>query len=521
MYDILFEGARIVDGQGGQPYQANVATLGSTIALIGREHVRARTCVDASRMVLCPGFIDMHAHSELYALRDPSMPMKSAQGITSDISGNCGIGVYPQAGRKRLLEPLCNDVLGRCDEWDWDGFDGFIDRLSACGTGINMGFLQPHSPLRTAAMGEDSSRAASPDEIAVMCSLLEQSLEEGCFGLSTGLYYQPCFNADDRELEALLRVVARHDGLFCVHMRSEGDGIVEALEEVLSLAMKTSVRLQISHLKIIGGRNQDKLSRVLDLIHSHHDRGLDVAFDQYPYDYGSTSLFSLLPPWANALSRTELRFALQLDGERRRMRHDMLNPDGWESIWSLVGPENIRILHMDSRSDLDGTCLADLGPDPLDALFDVLADEGGAALMCDVTETRSTLERIMQDDLMGFSTDALYSSASPHPRSHSAAVELIRRYCLDRRLFPLEECIHRMSRRNALRLGLEDRGVIREGAVADLVLMDLDALSCQWHDGCNPGIRMVCVNGAIVHENGRCTGLRPGSVLLKNGAKRG
>ena len=203
----------------------------------------------------------------------------------------------------------------------------------------------------------------------VSASLLEQSLEEGCFGLSTGLYYQPCFNADDRELEALLRVVARHDGLFCVHMRSEGDGIVEALEEVLSLAMKTSVRLQISHLKIIGGRNQDKLSSVLDLIHSHHDRGLDVAFDQYPYDYGSTSLFSLLPPWANALSRMELRFALQLDGERSRMRHDMLNPDGWESIWSLVGPENIRILHMDSRSDLDGTCLADLGPDPLDALL--------------------------------------------------------------------------------------------------------------------------------------------------------
>ena len=513
MYDILFEGARIIDGQGGLPYVANVATLGSVIALVGREHVRARQHVDASHMVLTPGFIDIHAHSEFYAMREPVMPMRTAQGITSDISGNCGIGVYPLRHGRRFLEPLCNDVLGRCDSWDWDGFKSFHERLSSSGIGINMGFLQPHSPLRVAAMGADCDRAADDDEIALMCSLLEESLDAGCFGLSTGLYYQPCFSADDRELEALLKVVAGHDRLFCVHMRSEGDGILDALEEVLSLAMRTSVRLQISHLKVIGGRNQDKLSRVLAMIHSYRDRGLDVAFDQYPYDYGSTSLFSLLPPWALALSRTELRFALQLEDERRRMRKDMLEPDGWESIWSLVGPDDIRILHMDSRSDLAGVRLSDLPGDPLESLFDILADEPGAAVMCDVTEDVSSLEAIMKDDLMSFSTDALYSSADVHPRSRSASVEMIRR-TQDRRLMPLEECIRRMSLANAARLGLTDRGVIREGAAADLVLMDLDRLSGQWDGHANAGIVMVCVNGCIVHEDGVATGARPGTVLL-------
>ena len=482
MYDILFEGARIIDGQGGLPYVANVATLGSVIALVGREHVRARQHVDASHMVLTPGFIDIHAHSEFYAMRESGMPMRTAQGITSDISGNCGIGVYPLRHGRRLLEPLCNDVLGRCDSWNWDGFKSFHERLSSSGIGINMGFLQPHSPLRVAAMGADCDRAADDDEIALMCSLLDESLDA-------------------------------HDRLFCVHMRSEGDGILDALEEVLSLAMRASVRLQISHLKVIGGRNQDKLSRVLAMIHSYRDRGLDVAFDQYPYDYGSTSLFSLLPPWALALSRTELRFALQLEDERRRMRKDMLEPDGWESIWSLVGPDDIRILHMDSRSDLAGVRLSDLPGDPLESLFDILADEPGAAVMCDVTEDVSSLEAIMKDDLMSFSTDALYSSADVHPRSRSASVEMIRR-TQDRRLMPLEECIRRMSLANAARLGLTDRGVIREGAAADLVLMDLDRLSGQWDGHANAGIVMVCVNGRIVHEDGVATGARPGTVLL-------
>ncbi len=515
MYDIVFEGARIIDGSGAPAFTANLATLGGRIALIGKEKVRARTTVDASGMILAPGAIDIHAHSEFYALNNPAMEMRLAQGITSDISGNCGIGVFPVAGNRRRLEDLATDVLGRSRSWNWDGFSSFASVLGALPPAINMGFLQAHSPLRVAAMGDDTDREASAQEIEHMCRLLDESLSAGCFGFSTGLYYQPCTSASSGELEALASVAARRGRLMCVHMRSEGDDIVPSLEEVLNIALKTGVRLEVSHLKIIGRRNQDRLCRILELLHGFHDRGADVAFDAYPYNYGSTSLFSLLPPWALALSRTELRFALQLEDERRRMRHDMLSPDGWESLWSLVGPDRIRILHMDSRSDLDGKLLSELGDDPLEALFDTLADEGGTALMCDVTEDESTLETILSDPLMSFSTDALYSSAVVHPRSHSAALELVRHFCLERRLFTLEECIWRMSGENARRLGLSDRGLVREHAAADLVLFRPDSLdpSAGWQQ--SRGIEYVLVNGRTAFQSGHCNEGRNGGILLK------
>ena len=385
MYDLLFESPLIIDGSGSAPYRANVATLGDTIAFIGREHVRAKRVIEASRLTLVPGFIDVHAHSEVYVLNEKNAGMKLKQGITSDISGNCGIGVFPLNENKDLLKPLNDDVLGRCGiPLSWSDFRSFTSAVRENGCGINMGFLQPHAPLRIAVMGDDASRAANDDEISRMCALLEKSLSEGCYGFSTGLYYNPCSFADERELEALLGVTAAHDGLFSVHMRSESDEILEAAEEVLSLSLRCCVRLEISHLKIIGDENQDKLSALLSLIHSYRDRGLEVSFDQYPYNFGSTSLFSLLPPHYLSLS------ALQLESEREAMKREILHPQGWESLYSVVGPERISIMHLDSRSDLDGRSLASLSSSPLDFLFDILSDESGAAVMSDVTESEST-----------------------------------------------------------------------------------------------------------------------------------
>lgn len=508
MYDILFESPLIIDGSGSAPYRANVATLGDTIAFIGREHVRAKRVIEASRLTLVPGFIDVHAHSEVYALNTKNAGMKLAQGITSDISGNCGIGVFPLNGNRDLLKPLNDDVLGKCGvPFSWSDFRSFTSTLRQSGCGINMGFLQPHAPLRIAVMGEDASRAATDDEIGKMCDLLDKSLSEGCYGFSTGLYYNPCSFADERELEALLCVTAAHGGLFSVHMRSESDEIIEAAEEVLSLALRCSVRLEISHLKIIGDANQDKLPALLSLIHSYRDRGLEVSFDQYPYDFGSTSLFSLLPPRYLSLSRSELRFALQLESEREAMKREILYPEGWESLYTVVGPERISIMHLDSRSDLDGRSLASLSSSPLDSLFDILSDESGAAVMSDVTESESTLEAIMQDDLMHFGTDALYSSFPPHPRSQNATLEFLKTYVLSKKLFTLEKGISILTHRNAALMHIGDRGIVREGAAADLVLLDID----------NPEIviKSVFVNGVPAVEEGRMTGCLSGRILLE------
>ena len=519
MYDVLFCDALVVDGSGREPYRANVATVSSSIALIGKERPRARRVVDCHGRALMPGFIDIHAHDETYALGDGHMALKRAQGITSSLSGNCGIGVFPLVDDGSSLSALADDVLGHISRpWPWKDFTGYVDVLKRHGMGINMGFLQAHSPLRHAVMGSDVDRTASPEEVEAMCRLLDSSLSCGAFGFSTGLYYRPCISAGRDELRALLSVVSKHDALFSVHLRSEGDQVLEALEEVLSLSLETGARLELSHFKVIGSRNQDKVPRALELVHSYKDRGLDVAFDQYPYDYGSTSLFSLLPPWMLTLSRTELRFALQLDSERSEAKKEILDPDGWESIYALEGPGEIRILHLDSRDDLDGLSLEELGErsssDPLDALFDVLSEERGAAVMSDVTQSRESLEAIMADDLMCFSTDALYSSIPGHERSHSAAIELLSNYSLKRGVLTLPDCVRRMSGEPARRLGLKERGILREGAQADLVLLDLDTLSSVWTDGRNPGVDLVLVNGQVVLEEGRVLDVNPGALLL-------
>lgn len=497
MYDTLYEGVTVVDGTGAPSYVANVAVLGDVIALIGREKVRASRVVRGKGLTLCPGFIDMHAHSEVKTFTDPAMGMKTGQGITTEVCGNCGVGVYPSYPEDSSAARLAADVLGKGPRRVWDSPGRYLDELGKTGHGTNICLLQAHAPLRAAVMGSDSDRPAGDDEIAGMAELLGKSIEEGCYGFSTGLYYPPCSHADEKELLGLLEVVANKDALFSVHVRSEGDLLTESIREVVSLASRAGCRLEVSHLKAIGRANQDKLAEALVILREARDRGLEVGFDQYPYDYGSTSLFSLLPPEALALDRRELRFALSLDHMREEWRRSMEEGKGWESVWKLVGPGDIRVASLDSRPDLAGKTLSEIGEEagkhPIEALFDILADETGSAVMTDLTTTRGNLEMAFADDLMCFGTDALYSSPSPHPRSRSAAVELISGFCLKRRIASIEETIRKMTGETARRLRLKGRGIIKEGCAADLVLLDLQNLSAG--PGGNTGIVEVLVNG--------------------------
>lgn len=514
MYDYIFQNALVYDGLGGSPYRASVAVYSDTIAYIGNGGLtRARGTVDASRMVLAPGFIDIHSHTDLEALRDRSMRRKAYQGITLDISGNCGIGTFPNAGKP--LEKACEDVLGKYGSWSWNGFREYREELESGGIGINMGFLQPHSALRYYVLGEDAGRAADEDEIERMRCLLAESLDQGAIGFSTGLYYNPCAFAQRDELIALLGEVKRHDGLFSVHHRCEGNEVLESLDEILSIALECGVRTEISHLKAIGKKNQEKVPGMLGLIDSYREKGLDARFDQYPYIYGSTSLFSLLPPDILRLTRLEQRIALSMDNEREEIRDEILNPHGWDSVYELVGPENIRILHLENSPQHEGKTLEELGKelgeDPLFALFDVLQDEIGLAVMTDITQTEESLETIMRSPLMCFGSDSLFSSPVCHPRSDHAAIELIARYARDRKVLTLEECIARLTHRAAERLGIRDRGAIREGCKADLVLFDPEKLSPEKE--CN-GLEAVLVNGKPVLWGGKPVEGLSGRVIV-------
>ena len=515
MYDYIFKNALIADGTGRELYKANVATFAGSIALIGSSDLtRGKNVVDCTGKILSPGFVDMHTHTDLEVLRDRTASARVGQGITTDVNGNCGIGTFPYFGNG--LPKSVADVLGEYDDWSWSDYLSWKKYVQSEGIGSNQAYLVSHTALRIAVLGFDSGRAAYPDEIEKMRKLLSEALESGAYGFSSGLYYAPCLYANRDELIALLQVVKQYDKVFAVHQRCEGNDILSSLDEVLSLASATGVKLEISHLKVIGDRNQDKLDQVLSMIETSRERGLDVSFDQYPYTFGSTSLFSLLPPSILAFSKYEQRLALSLDNEREELKKEMLNPNGWDSIYQMVGPEKIKVIFLEMHPELNGKTLFEIGEkfekDPIEALFDLLAEETGLAVMEDITTNEDNLIKIMTHPLMCFGSDSLYSTPLPHPRSYHSTVEFLSKYVRDKKVLTLEDAIRRMSYEPCRRLGIQDRGIIKEGTYADIVVFDLDKLLSN-ADFSNNGIEYVLVNGQAAVTSGKLTGVKGGVVL--------
>ena len=516
----LFENATVIDGSLNAPYRARVLVGASSILEIGQNlRVSGDTrVIDCTDLTLCPGFMDIHAHSDLEVLRNPTMSHKVQQGITFDLSGNCGVGVFP---RRASDSPAFADIIGHYPSWTWTDFRSYKDLLKP---GVNMGFLQGHSCLRMTAIGGNPNRAATKEEIRKMCRLLDVSLSQGCLGMSSGLYYAPCLFADHDEIVELLKVVKSHNALFCVHHRCEGDEILESIDEIVSFIRETGARLEISHLKAIGRKNQDKIPEVLGKIHALRDEGFDVAFDQYPYEYGSTSLFSLLPPRLLRLPSEELSETLKKTATDRKLREsivdEMEHPVQWDSITELCPWEDISIVTMESFPEYSGMTLAQvgekLGTDPYDALFNLLSRESGYALMSDITQTPDKLRMIFDDSLMSFGTDALYTGEAAHPRSANAAIHLLCQRCRQEDV-PWEVAINKMTEKVADRLGFKDRGQVRKGFKADLVLFDRDRLrdNSSLH---NPyamcdGLEAVMVNGVFALYDGKLTGTQSGEVL--------
>lgn len=521
-YDYFFRNATIVDGSGQASFVGDVAIKDDKIAKVSQGgDVPSGNAFDATGFVLCPGFIDIHGHSELEVLRNPSMDPKILQGITTEVAGNCGIGVFPLLQENSALYEQVQDVLGHYGPYTWKSFDEYAKLWKQEGSGTNMAFLQAHSPLRYFALGGNANRQATGSEVSTMCRLLEQSFKEGCLGFSSGLYYAPCLFADRRELLELLRITKKYDRLFAVHIRCEGNDVLEAIEEVLDLARITGVRLEISHLKAVGRVNQILVPKMLAMIENARLEGIDVLFDQYPYEYGSTSLFSLLPPHYLRLNREDLQKLLKSPKERNAIKEEMQDPDGWDSLYELCGWDNISVMTLDSNTQYEGLTLTEIASlraqGPFDSFFDLLMAEKGTALMTDITQSQDSLKRILTHPLMCFGTDALYSGTKTHPRSYQAAVHLLDKYWKQQGVLPLEVLIGKMTSEPANRLGLSDRGMIKQGYKADLVIFDpvtLQDNSTENDPTAKPdGMVLVMVNGKLSFFEGEPTGVCSGALL--------
>lgn len=534
----LLKNATIVDGNNTSPFIASLLIKGDKINKIILEEntsfVKRDITIDCSNKIITPGFIDAHSHSDLQILRSPSMKSKIQQGITTEIGGNCGIGTFPLNDKDldniSSIHELTKDVLGSFD-YNYSDFNSFCKISNKNKPNTNVLFLQSHAALRVKTINPNPNREASDDEIKEMCLLLEKSLKEGCIGFSTGLYYAPCLYASDKELISLLEVVKRYDKIFCAHHRCEGDSVISSLKEIISLSQKVGVRTQISHLKAIGVKNQKHVDKMLSLIDEAKENGLDIAFDQYPYEYGSTSLYSLLPPSYLKLDRYYLKQALLNKEEREKIKKIIMKKEGWDSIIKMCGFDNISIIYLESQREKEGKTIRELAKQLkgkadddscFDTLFDILGEETGVALMEDVTQSIESIEKILTHPLMCFGTDAIYSgdeksSLPTHPRSYQAAVHSIDVYYKQRKTLSLESLIYKMSGMSAKRFNIKNRGVIKKGNFADLVVMDIDSLkdNSNLKDNKTPpeGIEYVFVNGVCVYKNKKIINYHAGGII--------
>jgi N-acyl-D-amino-acid deacylase len=524
--DLLLKGGLVVDGSGAPGVLGDVAVedgrvMASGALLPGAEEV------DVRGLVIAPGFIDTHSHSDVKVLQEPSLPMKVRQGITLEVFGQDGISVAPvrpehRAEWKQKLAGLLGDFGV---DWDWSSVSDYLRRVAAADTAQDCAYLVPHGALRQWVMGPDD-RQASAAELQAMQELLRAALEEGACGLSTGLIYPPCCYGNTAELVALGRVLtadARRRPLV-VHMRSESDRLLEAVDEMLSVARDSGCAVHISHLKIAGRQNWGRVDELLARIDGAHHEGLQITADQYPYIAGSTLLGAILPPWAHDGGARATLQHLRDPKARARMRAQMTDPApaDWDNFWKWGGPEGILIADVPSgrHPEMLGRKLAEIaqsaGRDPIDVAFDLLLEESLGVAMVSFSQDEGVVQQILAQPFVNACTDGLLGGR-PHPRAYGTYPRILGRYVREKKVMTLEEAVRKMTSQAADAFGLEDVGRIAPGQRANLVVFDPATVAdrATFEDPMQypVGIPHVVVGGELVVRDGELTGARPGKVV--------
>lgn len=483
LWNLVIRNASIVDGTGAPQRAGDIAVAGDRIARIGSIGGAGKREIDAGGRVVTPGFIDAHTHDDRLVLAQRAVMPKVSQGVTTVVTGNCGISLAPFGGRQQAnAVPAPLTLLGERSDFRYAGFAAYLDAIRASPPALNVVPLVGHTSLRASTMAE-LDRPADRAEMAAMRALLDEALEAGACGMSTGLYYPPAAAAPSGEVESLLHRVADHDGIYTTHLRDEGDDLVAALDEALSCARSTGVPIVVSHLKCASPRVWGRGRQVLALLDRAVAKGIDVAFDIYPYDASSTML------------RPD-----RLEGARRIV-----------VSWSAPFPEA-------AGKDLEA--LAACWCCSVQEAAIRLSPGGGIYYKMRERDVRS----ILCHPLGMIGSDGLPHDRHPHPRLWGTFPRILGHYVRDLKLFPFEEAVRKMTMLAANVFGLPDRGVIREGAYADLVLLDRDAVidAATYDTPSLParGILLVLVNGQPVWADGTATGRYPGRVLRRMPVRR-
>jgi dihydroorotase/N-acyl-D-amino-acid deacylase len=531
-FDLIFAGGRVVDGTGAPWTRSDVGIVGDRIAAVGElSRATSKRRIDASRLVVSPGFIDMLGQSEYGVIVDNRAASKITQGITTEITGE-GRAIAPTNARM---------IADAKETWarygvtpDWTTLAGYWRAFERARPAINLGTFVGAGGVRDLVMGKEE-KTATREEIAAMEAAVAQAMEEGAFGLSTSLAYVPDRFASTDEIIALAKVAARYGGTYITHQRDEGDGIDASLDEVFRVARDAQISTQIYHLKTAGRRNWGRMPAVLRRIEAARGEGLDVSANQYPWAASSNNLDASLPLWVREGGREKLVSRLRDPATRARVRADFPkeNPD-----WSDQPGSRILITRVlnPALKAYEGRTIAEIArsenKDPLEVLMDtVIADRantGRVTFSMSEEDVRAALAHplvSMGTDSGAKAEDGIYSEEKSHPRAWASTARILGRYVRDEKLLTLEEAIRKMTSLPASRMGLTDRGILRPGMAADVVAFDPATVRDRstYADPLHysEGIPYVCVNGQLVVDGGKITEARPGRPLMGPGYRKG
>ena len=529
VYDLIIRNGRIVDGTGSPWYRGDVGIRGGRIAAVGMlEGAAARQTVDAADMVVAPGFIDMLGQSELTVLVEPTLPSKIFQGITTEITGEGG-SAGPLNDAIIASDRLGYDHYGITP--DWRTLGEYFDRLEKQGIGINLASYVGATQVRRMVLG-DSNRTPTAGELDSMKSLVRLAMRDGAVGVSTSLQYPPAPYARTEELVALASEAARAGGTYATHLRSEGAVIDAALDEAIRIGREARIPVEIWHLKVAGKRNWGTMPRVVAKIDSARRAGIDVAADTYAYPAWFNSMTAFIPPWAHDGGTAKLLERLRDPPTRRRIRREMLAPDeSWDNEWQeIAGPASILIgvVQNPALQVYQGKTLAQVAAmrrtDAIDALFDLLIEDQGYTSVAvfgmsepDVVLALRQPWVSINNDSPGTSPEGRLGREHPHPRAYGTFPRILRKYVREERQLTLEDAIRKFTSLPAQRMRLGDRGVLKVGMWADVVVFDpgqvRDRATFAAPNQLAEGMRWVLVNGIPVIADGQPTGALPGRVL--------
>lgn len=527
MLDILIKNGAVVDGTGKPAFKADVGVTEGRIAVVAEsiEQEAVRT-IEAQGLHVAPGFIDPHTHSDLSLLVDPRAESKIRQGVTTEVIGNCGFSPAPLLGAAVEELQAEADLLGL--DVTWRSMREYLDRLRSPGTALNVVPLIGHNTVRGSVLGYGDVQP-EPAQQAEMERLVAEAMEQGGRGLSTGLFYPPGFYAQTEEVIGLARVVARYGGVYASHIRSESDTLLEAVAEAIEIGEWAEIEVEIAHLKLAGYRNWGGVDRLIAMLEDAQARGVRLGCDQYPYNASSTWLSAMLPYWAQAGGAKAVAERLRDPEVRAQLRKDWeKNQADWEDRGGMRDWTDIVVSRCDVRPEVLGKSIAEIaeaeGKDPLEAAFDLIVVSEGQVGCVWFDQSEENVRTLMRHPMVVVGSDG--SSLKPqgvlgqrkvHPRSYGTFPRVLGRYVREEQVLSLEEAVKKMTSVTAVRFGLTDRGVVREGAWADLVLFDAQTVTdrATFTDPHQypEGIPYVIVNGEIVIEQGGHTGALAGWVL--------